>query len=628
MRTEPKLVSRYPRLVALPRGAVAERFGEELLWPALPIAVLVALAIRLPYVLGSDFPLNDGGMFVAMSRDLLANHFALPAETTYDAAGIAYAYPPLAFYLVAALSALTGLDAIAIARFLPLLANVATVGMAALLARELLPSGWAAFIGATVFALVPRSYEWMIMGGGLTRAFGYLFAVACIVAATRAARRYSLNGLALCALLAALALASHLEEGLFALYTIVLIFVLSGQRIRSSLLACAAVGLGAIVASAPWWGVVVAEHGLAPFLAASRTSNWSTFSDQLGALGSFVSTPSVVLSLLGALALIGIILCLVRVDLFLPLWLLAIFVITPRSAQSEAALPLAFLASLGACEVVAPSVVRAFRQRHERLMPGLARVRLSAAGRWLGLGTLAVLLALVTIFWRQVPTDPYSLNTLPSGEREAMAWIASETPPDERFLVLASTWSWEEDMVGEWFPVLAQRASTITPQGAEWLPADDHAHRVCMFVKLRTMGLSGAGLSALDAWASERGVEYSAIYISKQPRGGSDWSPLIESAVDSPMYDVLLDTPAAAVLQRKLPVTPYWSASGPLPIARDCQSLGDQSLDVQTDFEVAYGPLAASGWVQEHDAALPRSLGMTDLIGRLASRASALRRGG
>ena len=68
--------------------------------------------------------------------------------------------------------------------------------------------------------------------------------------------------------------------------------------------------------------------------------------------------------------------------------------------------------------------------------------------------------------------------------------------------------------------------------------------------------------------------------------------------------------------------------SGPLPIARDCQSLGDQSLDAQTAFEVAYGPLAASGWVQEHNAALPRSVGLTDVIGRLAARASALRRGG
>ncbi len=627
MRTEPRLTT-YPRSIARPRRIDVAWLADALVWPALPIALLFALAVRLPYVLSSDFPLGDGGMFVAMSRDLLANHFALPTETTYNAAGIAYAYPPLAFYVVAALSALTGLDAIDIARFLPLLANVATVGLAALLAREVLPSGWAALTGAAVFALVPRSYEWMIMGGGLTRAVGYMFAVACIVAATRTARRYSLGGLAACALFAALALASHLEEGLFALYTLVLVFLLSGQRLVVSLLACAAVGLGAVVLSAPWWGVVVAEHGLAPFLAASRTSDWTTFSDQLGALGNFVSTPSVVLSLLGALALIGTILCVVRVDLFLPLWLIAIFVITPRSAQSEAALPLAFLASLGACAVVAPSLVRAFRQRHERLMPGLARIRLSPAGRWLGLGTLAVLLALVAVLWRQTPTDPYSLNTLPVGERQVMAWIASETPPDEQFLVLASTWSWEEDMVGEWFPVLAQRPSSITPQGAEWLPADDHARRVCTFVKVRTIGLSGAGVQALDAWASERGLEYSAIYISKQPRGGTDWSPLITSAEDSPMYQVLLDTDDAAVLQRKLPVTPYWSASGALPVARDCQSLGDQTLDVQTDFEVAYGPLAASGWVEEHDSEIPRSLGLTDVIGRLAARAGALRRGG
>ncbi|HTD79850.1 MAG TPA: hypothetical protein VK898_19595, partial [Chloroflexota bacterium] len=124
-------------------------------WPSVALALLFALAARLPYFTRSDFVLNDGGLFVAMSRDLIASRFVLPAYTTYNAEHIPFAYPPFALYVVAATTTLTGLDPLVIARWLPLAANLATVVCVAALARLLLRPAWVATLAAIVFALLP-----------------------------------------------------------------------------------------------------------------------------------------------------------------------------------------------------------------------------------------------------------------------------------------------------------------------------------------------------------------------------------------------------------------------------------------------------------------------------------------
>jgi len=66
---------------------------------ALVSAVLLGVGVRAFHVLSHGFPLNDGGLFFSMVRDLQAAHYHLPAFTSYNDAGIPYAYSPLGFYL-------------------------------------------------------------------------------------------------------------------------------------------------------------------------------------------------------------------------------------------------------------------------------------------------------------------------------------------------------------------------------------------------------------------------------------------------------------------------------------------------------------------------------------------------
>lgn len=60
-------------------------------------ATLAGLVVRLSYVLAWDFPLNDGGMFFVMTRDLISAGLGMPPTTTYNDLSIPFAYPPLGF---------------------------------------------------------------------------------------------------------------------------------------------------------------------------------------------------------------------------------------------------------------------------------------------------------------------------------------------------------------------------------------------------------------------------------------------------------------------------------------------------------------------------------------------------
>lgn len=583
------------------------------------LAVLVALAARLPYFTRSDFPLNDGGMFVAMSRDLLDAHFALPAFTSYNVAGIPFAYPPVAFYLVALLSGATGVDAVALARILPLAANLATVAAVAVLARSLLGLGWAAFLAPAVFALIPRSYEWLIMGGGLTRSFGLLFAVASLDQAHRLFSTPSLRRAGLCAALAALALATHLEMGLFALDSIALMALLEGRSLRA-VLATAAVGTAVGVLTAPWWASVVARHGLSPFAAASATGGWSSIKEELAALQDFTTPPRLVLTLPSALAVVGALVCLLRGQLFVPVWLPAIFFLLPRSAPSEATVPLALLASVGLADVVAPGVASAVGPgRRSRLAAATwRRVRAGWRSRAaLVVGPLAAVSVLTAVFvsWPRMQVNPQTLGAVSAADRQAMRWVAERTGGADKFLVLTPTWSWEEDRVGEWFPVLAQRRSIVTPQGAEWLPASAHARAVCAWLDVRSLGSAGLGVDELDTWASDRGVDFSAVFVSQPVPGPVNWGVLVASAEASPNYTVAYAGDGVAVLQRRQPIVPRWGAPGELAVASDCQAFVDQPDAVRWTFEAVYGVDAAQAWVAEHQQALG---GRVPLCRRLA----------
>ena len=103
----------------------------------LGIAILFGIFVRVLPAFLSGFPINDGGMFSVMMRDLRVNGFALPTYTTYNYMDIPYAYPPLGFYLGAFLE-LIGISDMQILTWLPAIFTAFTVPLFYLLAKQLM----------------------------------------------------------------------------------------------------------------------------------------------------------------------------------------------------------------------------------------------------------------------------------------------------------------------------------------------------------------------------------------------------------------------------------------------------------------------------------------------------------
>jgi hypothetical protein len=566
--------------------------------PIALVVVLLAVTLRLPYFLRSDFPLNDGGLFYVMSEEIAAAHYALPYATSYNADSIPFSYPPLAFFLTAFLSQTLGLPLIELVRYLPLVANLLAVIAFVALARSLLRGREAVFLAAVAFVLTPRSYEWLVMGGGLTRSLGFLLALAALSQAVTLYQRPSARRIGVVGALIALTWLTHLEMGLFVSYSYLLLFLARG-RSGAALGAGAAVALSAAALTAPWWLLVAHYHGLTPYRSASATAGWSSVGQTAAGLVQFASAEQPLLQVLGGLAALGLLVCLLRREWLLPVWLVLIFLLTPRSAPTEATVPVAMLVSLGLTDGLLAAVRKLVPGRGAQAVAGGRSV--PARGRWergVLVGAVAVAVSCADLVLPgQLPSragaDP--LEALPAPEREAMAWIADQTPAGSTFLVLSPKASWEVDYVLEWFPALAQRKSVLTVQGSEWLPGGIHARRACLYTRFRTNGMGD--LEAMEDWLQRMQIGYTHVYVPRQVQGPLDLDDLRAALLSAARYRVLLDGPGGTVLARAGGVA---AATNDPPIARDCQTLFDQPVPVQATYGALHGARAPWVWKDDH----------------------------
>ncbi len=343
---------------------------------ALPVATLAGLLVRAAHVLPAGFPLNDGGLFYVMAQDLQDAHHVLPAYTSYNGAHIPFAYPPIPFHVAALLASIGPWDLLDVFRFLPLIFSALTIPAFFLLSRAMLPSRFTAVIAVFAFALLPRSFNWEIVGGGLTRSLGFLLAVLALhqgyLLYTRRQARFVISSAAL----AALAIMSHPEMGWFVAYSFAIFFAAYGRRaqaVRHSI----SVALLVLALSAPWWITVIAEHGISPLASAAQAGSHSWYSWGLGHLIAFDFTEEPFLPLLAGVGLLGLLACVADRRFLLPAWLAAMFILDPRKASTNAMVPLAMLIAIGLSSVVLPALSKGADRQDE----GRAWLRQEGASR-------------------------------------------------------------------------------------------------------------------------------------------------------------------------------------------------------------------------------------------------------
>ena len=117
--------------------------------------LLFGMIIRFFPGIQAGFPLNDGGMFLSMIRDLRASHYTIPAVTSYNNLNIPYAYPPFGFYFAGLVSDIFNLSEISLLRWLPPTINTVSILVFYKLASLLLESRTRGVVAAIFYALTP-----------------------------------------------------------------------------------------------------------------------------------------------------------------------------------------------------------------------------------------------------------------------------------------------------------------------------------------------------------------------------------------------------------------------------------------------------------------------------------------
>ncbi len=476
---------------------------REYYWMLVSILGLGA-AIRAVFLAKGDFPLHDGGLFFTMIHDLQANGYRLPTFSSYNDGVIPFAYPPFTLYVAALLNDLAGIDSITILRLVPYLVSLGSIVAFARLARTMLPTRTAALLATLAFACMPSSFMWTIMGGGLTRSFGQLFALLLVDRLYVLYRTRDGRHIPWAVALAALLCLTHPEWAYFGAYTAPFLLVARGRH-RDGLTASLIVGALTVVLTAPWWITVVSHHGLSPFTASVQGSvrEWPVYRGIIQlALLRWTAEPFFPVST--ALALVGAGISSKRRQWLVPAWLLLIGVVESRGTYHRLVIPVALLAGIG-LEAILGYLGAAVNLDEEQQRADRGRIGwLARAGSVFLIGYAAF----SAVVW------PHQLVTpLSPGERQAMAWIAAHTPEDARFLVITGD-EWGVDRSQEWFPALAKRVSVTTTQGYEWLPGAFTARARANDL---ARGCVWQTSECVMAWTRETGIAIDYLYVARRP---------------------------------------------------------------------------------------------------------------
>ena len=451
-------------------------------------AIILGTLVRFLHVWGLEFPINDGGLFYTMTRDLQANGFLIPRETSYNGNGLPFAYPPLGFYLAGSLETVFGWDLLGLMRWLPVIFNLLTIPVFYLFSRRLLKDPVKAGIATLFFALLRPGYEWLIMGGGLTRSpamlfslLGLYFYLVMLEAPQRRMRDIIFTAVAL-----ALTFLSHLEIGWFTTYSLALLWIFRGRN-RRNFISSVFIVLGVLVLTSPYWAQVIRYHQMQPFLVGLASGSSIPFLSVFQLL-YFNFTEELIFPILATIALFGVVISLAKRDYLLPVWLVLNAILDARSVNRSDVIPAAMLISVGIVDGLYVLIAK-YKQAHDaRRKPKTEGEGIFSRAGILVLYILCAQVLLTAYLFRQ--NDPSLRHVLARGDIQAMEWVGENIPPEASFFVVPSSTWWETDAVGEWFPALAERTNLLTVQGSEWLP--DYRDRIDKFKEISNLIADGA----------------------------------------------------------------------------------------------------------------------------------------
>lgn len=470
---------------------------QEWAWTFLGLAVLFGSFVRILPGLLTGFPINDGGMFAVMMRDLQTNSFILPSFTSYNFSEIPFAYPPLGFY-IGALFKLIGLSEIQVLIWLPMAFTVATIPAFYLLANKLMENRPRAALAAIFFALAPGSYIWLLMGGGLTRSLGMLLLLLAFTFVHKALREQAWRSTFFAALFCSLTVLSHPQSALLLAIGCVVFWLFFG-RTRTGTLHAAFIAIGTLLLSSPWWGMVMVQHGVEVFLSAGQSGELRASLPAL--LGNLFSRQTILpFSSIFWLLGLGWVFYKRRFDLLM--WGFLPYLIDQRSASIMTSFLYPMLAAYGFLDVL-PAFINFIRSRKWIIQSdtGLFNTHVFS----MGLLGITFYLFIECVFHAQIIR---TISLTPESV-DMMVWVRENTPAESSFLILTGRDDVMTDPVQEWFPALATYHSATTLQGLEWTLKGDFNLRWTQLAALQ----SCEELSCVDTWARTMNLAFDRVIL-------------------------------------------------------------------------------------------------------------------
>lgn len=470
--------------------------------------------LRVSIVLQSEFPLNDGGLFWTMTQNLIQNNFVIPKYTTYNLAQIPYIYPPGAFYLNGLISSFLHIPLVTLFRWMPLLFSILSVLLVYPIAKVILSSSRMAVLATFAFAIIKPSFEWLLMGGGVTRSPAFFFSMCSMLATLQAAKVVkNRKWLILSAISVSITAYFHLETAWITSLVLILLYCYYdlSRRIFSFLAYHLIIG---ILLFSPYLIMVLQYHEFKPLINAFN-SGYHDYSVSLGLIVIPNFTAESIFPILAVTGVFGFITCMSSKTYLPVLWILIVILFDPRSVHRSATIPEALLIAVGLDVVLFHGLSKFYSKPSTEMSVenNLVKNKIIFSKNFYPYLVVFLIFtySFLLSYFDQINFHP--TKSLSNYERDALYWIANNTDKERKVLILPANSSWETDWVSEWFPTITNRHSILTVQGYEWI---DNAFKKRITDYKQLVECEGLPESCLVDWSTNGLINFDFLMWPKR----------------------------------------------------------------------------------------------------------------
>ena len=477
--------------LSVKKGSLAFIDKKDLI--LLSIIFVITLPFLFYFKIKYDFPPGYAGFQAQISEVLQTTDFKFPDFIPYyGSGGFPFAYPPLAFYIMAIAMKVFGIGLFSYLKYAPNFFLLLTFIFFYLLSKRLLGSRIKAFIATLFLASSSGVIGYHYPSEGVTRGLAFLFLVASLFFLSEGIhkrRHFILSAVVwgLCAL-------THPVYAVIgSLSAFVFIVFLYDKHISKKISLFINYFFIGFLIIGPWLFIVISRHGLTPLTSAFSTHGTVSFITHLTNFENFyklfesVIIPSHETVVLTGLSLAGVVYYLLRADIFLPFWFVSTAVLGGMEGQRFVAL----VASL----VSADMLVRIINPKG--IQTGKRIVKVVCL-------TVVLVISVVYITNRMTKITAYK----PYMDNESIKGLGDwfmDNAKDSNYLLLSVS-----EGEHEWMPYFIKANPVVLPFGAEW--KGDYAQQGVMLQKVMSCARE-KNLMCYKNLAIDTGLKYDYLII-------------------------------------------------------------------------------------------------------------------